>query len=166
MSWHCPVAARACGMGVRDPAGQLSRETSPHQVGGAGVWWWGKQISWFATYLKGRQALRPLVKVHMSHADANGTGRDDDDLVAIFAELDRRLHHHREDGQVRLAGLLVDDGARAWGWRVSAWSRAGRARMRGFRGVDSPSLMTMVCPRGPFMAAERGVWLDGGRVVK
>ena len=46
------------------------------------------------TYLESSQPLRPLVEVDMSHADADGAGRDDDDPVAILAELDSRLYHH------------------------------------------------------------------------
>ena len=34
--------------------------------------------------------------------------------ILYVAELDSRLDHHREDGQVRLAGLLVHNGTRPW----------------------------------------------------
>lgn len=72
------------------------------------------------TYLEGGQTLRPLVHVHMPHADADGAGRDDDDSVAIFTELDSRLNDDGEDGQVRLTRLFIHNGTRSW-TTVLAW---------------------------------------------
>lgn len=36
--------------------------------------------------------------VHAAETDANGAGRDDDDLVAIFPQLDGSLYDEGEDG--------------------------------------------------------------------
>lgn len=65
-------------------------------------------------YLERSKALRPLVDVHLPHADADGAGRDDDHLVAILPELHGRLHHHRQDREMGLARLFVHDGTRPW----------------------------------------------------
>ena len=67
------------------------------------------------TYLQLGQVLWPLLDVHPPQADADGAGRDDDDLVAILSQLHGRLDDGRQDGEERLMALFVDDGARSWG---------------------------------------------------
>lgn len=57
------------------------------------------------------EVLGALLLVHAAQADADGARGDDDDAVAILAQLVGGLGYEREVGEVRLVRLLVDDGA-------------------------------------------------------
>lgn len=56
------------------------------------------------------EVLGTLLLIHAAQAYANGAGRDDDDAVAIFAQLVGGLDDEREVGEERLVGLFVYDG--------------------------------------------------------
>lgn len=105
--------------------------------------------------LQFRQVLGPLVHVHPPQPDADGSGRDDDDLVPVFPQPHRRLDDGREDGEERLMGLLVDDGAGPWRGSVTPEPNTGVRACKRSPGKDaySPSLMTTPRERGPLMAA-------------
>lgn len=57
------------------------------------------------------EVLGPLVLLHATEADADGAGRDEDDAVAILAQLVGGLDDEREVGEEGLVGLLVHYGA-------------------------------------------------------
>lgn len=90
ISLHCPMAARA-----------YTPQSAKHQQGGRGE----------QTHLDVRQMLWLLEHIHAAQANANGAGGDDDHLVPVIVQLDGRLDDERQDGEERLARLLVDDGA-------------------------------------------------------
>ena len=69
------------------------------------------------THLQLCQMLWPLVNVHAAQANANSSRGDDDDPVAIFAQLASRVDDERQNGQQRLMRLFVHNGARAYARR-------------------------------------------------
>ena len=64
------------------------------------------------TYLERGEVLGTFLHIHPPQANTNGTGRDNNDLVAILPELDCSRNDHGEDRQQRLMGLFVHNGTR------------------------------------------------------
>jgi hypothetical protein len=53
--------------------------------------------------------LGALLHVHTTQANANGTGRNNADAMAIFPQLHRRVDDEGENGQQRLMCLFIDN---------------------------------------------------------
>lgn len=108
------------------------------------------------TYLQLGEMFRPLVDIHASKTDADGTGRHDDDTVARLLQLDGSVHNKGQDGQERLVCLFIHNRACAWERRdVSARNTKWNSVRAGFflHEEHVPSLMTTVKGLGFFMVA-------------
>lgn len=97
------------------------------------------------------EMLGPLVDIHAAQANADGAGRDNDNFVAIFPQLHCRLYYGRQDGQKRLVGLLIDNGAGPY-LEGQLYKPLSDLHLLGHH---SPSLMTTPSGRGDLMAAHR-----------
>lgn len=63
-------------------------------------------------YLQTGKFSWPVLDVHLAKTDANGTGRDDDDTMAIFDEAVSGFDKNGQVGENWLVGGLIDDGTR------------------------------------------------------
>jgi hypothetical protein len=75
-------------------------------------------LSYGGQSLHFRELLGSPAHLHATEANANCTGGDDNDLMAIFAKADCGFDYKRKDGKVRFMGLFIDYGRGAC-WDVS-----------------------------------------------
>ena len=105
---HCPIAARA----YRKHQDTTQNNISLCFVGIGHM----KNLAYGGeSYLQLGQMLRSLFDIHPPEPHANGSRRDDDDLVAILSQPDGRLYYRGQDGKERLMALFVHDRAGSYG---------------------------------------------------